>query len=582
MDGISSHLNSNISSNYTLGATLQPSVSSAGSNSQTSPTCILADMVTLEGDGSDSQTHAGALPTRFRMAEVCASSTPTQPIGSAPSSTGVQQTSGDSPTSASQSTSVSEQPQSVEASETSSSSEASSSAVPAQTSETETTPESEAPARGLKKVIRNSVNAYKRAADSPITFIKDTLSKESGNRKKVAIGVPTAIALGIGAAAFLTSELDEEQVEKISDVKDVAVDGATMGGGIKKNTRFYSGLANLIGANEEAFCAVGGTVLAGRGVVKIAKGTKRIINGIRKKDTYELARGARTAFIGARYILNGAVVGTTKMVGKFKKASDFVRNSVLPKTRAVAGGLNIAVGATTMKKGIQEKSKKKIISAALDLAYGAAVIASVAVGGPVAAVACTGLSAAKTGWSIAQKAGRYIKRDREIQAERRAAQDPSGLPNSEQSPSGASANQARIPQVASGSLAMSTSYEHTPTLLPQDPSGQNGEPISVSLDSTQDGADSQWLISPSSAQDQSTAEPTTGSAGRPKLRTRIVDRFIDITTDSDDTKANSNGDSATSPNSTAPAEGRTDAASVTFVDLEDDEVLDAFDDDYDI
>ena len=129
---------------------------------------------------------------------------------------------------------------------------------------------------------------------------------------------------------------------------------------------------------------------------------------------------------------------------------------------------------------------------------------------------------------------------------------------------------------------MSTSYEHTPTLLPQDPSGQNGEPISVSLDSTQDGADSQWLISPSSAQDQSTAEPTTGSAGRPKLRTRIVDRFIDITTDSDDTKANSNGDSATSPNSTAPAEGRTDAASVTFVDLEDDEVLDAFDNDYDI
>ncbi len=258
-----------------------------------------------------------------------------------------------------------------------------------------------------KKMIKKGMSLYKEARHSPLTFVKDHAKK----------GVPTVIILGLGAAAFCSEALDDEQVD---DIKDLAEDAVNKGGGIKKNIEFFSKLADFSGLSAEVCCGVGGAVLAGEGVFKIGEGTRNTIRGIKKKDSHKVLSGLRTSLAGVRKTLNGAVVGTLGLEGKAGTAAKFIKKTVLPPLRKAAAALNIGVGLKSIQKGIKNKSRTKIINGALDLAYGGAVVASIAVGGPIAAAACAGLLAAKTGWAWTKKVSRCVRRDQEIQAKRQA------------------------------------------------------------------------------------------------------------------------------------------------------------------
>ncbi len=260
-----------------------------------------------------------------------------------------------------------------------------------------------------KKLVKKGISLYKEARYSPLTFVKDHAKK----------GVPTVLILGLGAAAFCGEALDDEQVD---DIKDLAEDAVNKGGGIKKNIAFFNKLADFSGTSAEVCCGVGGAVLAGEGLYKIGEGTHNTIKGIKKKDSHKVLSGLRTSLAGVRRTLNGAVVATLSLDGKAGTAAKFVKKTVLPPLRKAAAALNIGVGLKSIQKGIKNKSRTKIINGALDLAYGGAVVASIAVGGPIAAAACAGLLAAKTGWAWTKKVSRCVRRDQEIQAERQAKQ----------------------------------------------------------------------------------------------------------------------------------------------------------------
>ncbi len=260
-----------------------------------------------------------------------------------------------------------------------------------------------------KKMVKKGMSLYKEARHSPLTFVKDHAKK----------GVPTVIILGLGAAAFCSEVLDDEQVD---DIKDLAEDAANKGGGIKKNIEFFNKLSDFSGVSAEICCGAGGAVLAGEGLFKIGEGTRNTIKGIKKKDSHKVLSGLRTSLAGVRKTLNGAVVGTLGLEGKAGTAAKFVKKTILPPLRKAAAALNIGVGLKSIQKGIKNKSRTKIINGALDLAYGGAVVASIAVGGPIAAAACAGLLAAKTGWAWTKKVSRCVRRDMEIQAERQAKQ----------------------------------------------------------------------------------------------------------------------------------------------------------------
>ena len=85
-----------------------------------------------------------------------------------------------------------------------------------------------------KKMVKKGMSLYKEARHSPLTFVKDHAKK----------GVPTVIILGLGAAAFCSEALDDEQVD---DIKDLAEDAANKGGGIKKNIEFFNKLSDFSG-----------------------------------------------------------------------------------------------------------------------------------------------------------------------------------------------------------------------------------------------------------------------------------------------------------------------------------------------
>ncbi len=258
-----------------------------------------------------------------------------------------------------------------------------------------------------KKMVKKGMSLYKEARHSPLTFVKDHAKK----------GVPTVIILGLGAAAFCGEALDDEQVD---DIKDLAEDAVNKGGGIKKNIEFFNKLADFSGLSAEVCCGAGGAVLAGEGIFKIGEGTRNTIKGVKKKDSHKVLSGLRTSLAGVRKTLNGAVVGTLSLEGKAGTAAKFIKKTVLPPLRKAAAALNIGVGLKSIQKGIKNKSRTKIINGALDLAYGGAVVASIAVGGPIAAAACAGLLAAKTGWAWTKKVSRCVRRDQEIQAKRQA------------------------------------------------------------------------------------------------------------------------------------------------------------------
>ena len=258
-----------------------------------------------------------------------------------------------------------------------------------------------------KKLVKKGMSLYKEARHSPLTFVKDHAKK----------GIPTVIILGVGAAAFCGEALDDEQVD---DIKDLAEDAVNKGGGIKKNVEFFSKLADFSGVSAEVCCGAGGTILAGQGLYKVGQGARNTIKGIKKKDSHATLSGLRTSLAGTRKALNGAVVATLTLDGKAGTAAKFIKRTVLPPLRKVAAALNIGVGIKSIQKGIKNKSRTKIINGALDLAYGGAVVASIAIGGPVAAAACTGLLAVKSGWAWTKKVSRCVRRDQEIQAKRQA------------------------------------------------------------------------------------------------------------------------------------------------------------------
>ena len=258
-----------------------------------------------------------------------------------------------------------------------------------------------------KKLVKKGMSLYKEARHSPLTFVKDHAKK----------GIPTVIILGVGAAAFCGEALDDEQVD---DIKDLAEDAVNKGGGIKKNVEFFSKLADFSGVSAEVCCGAGGAILAGQGLYKVGQGARNTVRGIKKKDSHATLSGLRTSLAGVRKALNGAVVGTLTLDGKAGTAAKFIKKTVLPPLRKAAAALNIGVGIKSIQKGIKNKSRTKIINGALDLAYGGAVVASIAVGGPVAAAACTGLLAVKSGWAWTKKVSRCVRRDQEIQAKRQA------------------------------------------------------------------------------------------------------------------------------------------------------------------
>ncbi len=300
-----------------------------------------------------------------------------------------------------------------------------SSAPPSKTTTPSTSAQANKKSKKLtpKKMVKKGVSLYKEARYSPLTFVKDHAKK----------GIPTVLILGVGAAAFLGEALDDEQVD---DIKDLAEDAVNKGGGIKKNIDFCNKLADFAGISAEVCCGAGGAILAGEGIYKIGEGTRNTIKGIKKKDSHKVLSGLRTSLAGVRRTLNGAVVGTLSLEGKANTAAKFIKKTVLPPLRKAAAALNIGVGLKSIQKGIKNKSRTKIINGALDLAYGGAVVASIAVGGPIAAAACAGLLAAKTGWGWTKKVSRCIRRDQEIQAQRQAQKaeqtkesDKSGQPS---------------------------------------------------------------------------------------------------------------------------------------------------------
>ncbi|MGM9993011.1 MAG: hypothetical protein ACI376_09270 [Candidatus Bruticola sp.] len=258
-----------------------------------------------------------------------------------------------------------------------------------------------------KKLVKKGISLYKEARHSPLTFVKDHAKK----------GVPAAIALGVGAAVLCGEAFDDEC---ISDIKDLAENAVTKGGGINKNLKFFNQLSEFSGVSADICCGTGGAILAGQGLYKTGNGVVKTIKAVKKKDSHAVLSGLRTTVAGVRKTLNGAVVGTISLEGKPEKAAKFIKKTVLPPLRKAAAALNIGVGIKSIQKGIKAKSKTKVINGALDLAYGSAVVVSIAVGGPVAAAACTGLLAVKTGWSWTKKISRCVRRDQEIQEQRQA------------------------------------------------------------------------------------------------------------------------------------------------------------------
>ncbi|MGM9998892.1 MAG: hypothetical protein ACI38Q_05820 [Candidatus Bruticola sp.] len=261
-----------------------------------------------------------------------------------------------------------------------------------------------------KKLVKKGIELYKEARHSPLTFVKDHVNK----------GVPAAIALGIGTAVLCGEAFDDEYV---SDIKDLAENAVTKGGGINKNIKFFNQLSEFSGLSADLCCGAGGAVLAGQGLCKTGSGVVKTVKAVKKKDSHAVLSGLRTTLAGVRKTLNGAVVGTIALEGKPGQAAKFVKKTVLPPLRKAAAALNIGVGVKSIQKGIKNKSRTKVINGALDLAYGSAVAVSIAVGGPVAAAACTGLLAVKTGWSWTKKISRCVRRDQEIQEQRQAEQN---------------------------------------------------------------------------------------------------------------------------------------------------------------
>ena len=264
------------------------------------------------------------------------------------------------------------------------------------------------PKKGLRGLIRRGMDVYKEASDSPITFVKDHHTPEN-----------TSKLVGFGTLALCTAIVvaDSADDDKIDDVKDIAED-ALKGGGVKNKMALYSDVANFVGVESSIGCAVGGGAFATMGLVQAGQGIVKTVKGIKAHSLDKTARGLRTTVAGTRKALTGGVVATLNVDGKVGAASKFVKKFVMPPLRKLAAGLNIGIGAKTLADGIKKKDKAKIITGALDLGYGSAVVVSIAVGGPIAAGAAAGILTAKEGWGWTKKIGKYIKKDKEIQAKR--------------------------------------------------------------------------------------------------------------------------------------------------------------------
>ncbi|MBQ7501281.1 hypothetical protein IJT93_01000 [bacterium] len=257
----------------------------------------------------------------------------------------------------------------------------------------------------LKDFAKKTKELFKEAADSPITFIKD--------HKKA---MPAAAgAVSAGAAVAAAALFDCGKADDIIDIAQLAI----FKGGVKGKVELYSKIAETTGVAAGAACIIGGGITAAIGITKAVKGVGKIARGIKKHDKAAAAKGVRSALAGTRKALTGAVVGTLNAGGVIGIASKTTRKVIMPPLRKAAAGLNIGIGVHTLVKGIQHKDKKEILTGALDLGYGTAVAASIIAGGPVTSVTCTVLLFSKEALSAGKKIAKLVKKDRDIQKDRR-------------------------------------------------------------------------------------------------------------------------------------------------------------------
>lgn len=261
---------------------------------------------------------------------------------------------------------------------------------------------------GFKDFVRQTKELYKEASDSPLTFIKD-------HKKGVPIAAGAAAA---GAALTAAVLLDTGKADDAVDIAQLAI----FKGGVKGKIELYSKIAETTGLAAGAACLIGGGVTATIGLVNAGKGVGKIAKGIKKHDPAAAAKGVRSTVAGVRKALTGAVVGTLNAGGIPGVAAKVTRKVIMPPLRKVAAGLNIGIGTHTLVKGVQHKDKKEILTGALDLGYGTAVAASIIVGGPAAAIACTALLLSKETFSVGEKVAKLVNKDKAIQKERKAEQ----------------------------------------------------------------------------------------------------------------------------------------------------------------
>lgn len=261
----------------------------------------------------------------------------------------------------------------------------------------------EAPKMGkMKRLIKKGKEIVAEAKDSPITFIKD--------HKKSIPGVLAA------AAIIATNTLDDEQVD---DIKDLATEALTKRS-IDGKIQFFSDCAKVVGHSAAVGCLIGGAAVAVAGVVQACSGLAKFGKATKDKDGYKAATGTRSLVAGTRKAMKGTVISAAGVTGgALATTSKVARSILMPQLRKVAAGLNIGIGARNLIKGIKEKDKKSMVSGALDIGYGVATMAAVLCGGPVLSTACTALLVTRQTIALGKKAARFIKKDREVQEQRR-------------------------------------------------------------------------------------------------------------------------------------------------------------------